>query len=149
MRAINHSLTGAVIGLSISDPLLALPLAFFSHYLLDVTPHFGLSSKTISSKVFNNLLIADTILCFLLVLIIFIIRPINWPLAIVCAFIAASPDLFSLNRYLKARHKLPWKPSIYSCLAIRIQWFEKPSGIIVEAVYFVAALSCLAVILKS
>ena len=39
-----HLLTGAVILKYIADPVLGLPLAVLSHYLLDLTPHhdFGL-----------------------------------------------------------------------------------------------------------
>jgi hypothetical protein len=32
---------GAIIALAISQPLIALPLAFVSHFVLDALPHYG------------------------------------------------------------------------------------------------------------
>ena len=41
MTATNHALSGALIGLAVMQPILALPLAFVSHFMLDAVPHFG------------------------------------------------------------------------------------------------------------
>jgi hypothetical protein len=40
VTAPNHALTGALIGLSVANPVLALPLAFVSHLLQDTVPHY-------------------------------------------------------------------------------------------------------------
>lgn len=41
MIALNHVLAGTAIGLVVKRPELAAPLAFLSHFLLDITPHFS------------------------------------------------------------------------------------------------------------
>jgi hypothetical protein len=146
VTATNHALTGAIIGLVVASPA-ALPLAFLSHYLLDALPHFGWPEDRIKvhkSKVFQNYLIAEAFLCFLIVLVLFITQPANWGLAAVCAFLAAAPDLFSMGRYFKERAGKLWKPNVYQEFASRIQWFERPIGGIVEIAWFGGAAFILA-----
>jgi hypothetical protein len=41
MTASNHMLAGAVIAISIKQPLLVVPIALASHFVLDALPHFG------------------------------------------------------------------------------------------------------------
>lgn len=41
MTGLNHATTGALIAAAIVNPILAIPLAFASHFVLDATPHFG------------------------------------------------------------------------------------------------------------
>ncbi|MEO7364140.1 MAG: hypothetical protein ABIV43_01380 [Candidatus Saccharimonadales bacterium] len=141
MRAINHALSGAIIGLSVGQPLLAAPLAFASHYVLDVIPHHGAAdgNDALGRRSFAVGLIVDALLCAILVLILAVRQPLNWPLAAVCAFLAASPDLFSFNRYWKTIHNQPFKAGRYSEFAHKIQWFERPIGAIVELAWLIAA----------
>ena len=141
MRAINHALTGAVIGLSIDNPALALPLAFLSHFVLDAIPHYGSSitgDATLRSKAFTAGLYIDAVACGLLVLLLFMVHPKQWLQAAIAAFLAASPDFFSLGRYLAARRGKTYKPNLYARFASNIQWFERPIGGYVEAVWFIA-----------
>ena len=71
-----HAVVGAAIAASVSNPIIGLPLAFASHFMLDKVPHwnphlntelkeYGKVSKNSSSIVF-----ADTGLAFLLSLLI-------------------------------------------------------------------------------
>jgi hypothetical protein len=146
MTATNHALTGTAIGLIVGQPWLALPLALLSHYVCDALPHFGLTEdeskkkKLLNSNLFRNYLIAEAVICGLIVLGLAILRPINWQLAAICAFVAAAPDLLSANRYFSAVRKKPWKPGWYSRFAHNIQWFEKPIGAVVEVAWLTAAL---------
>ena len=97
MRSINHALAGAFIGLEISNPVVAVPVAFVSHYICDVIPHYGGGKperEEINSNSFQVLLILDVCLCALLVLVLALYHPRHWILAAICAFVAASPDLF-------------------------------------------------------
>jgi hypothetical protein len=41
MTISNHFATGALIAYAIKQPYLAFPLAFVSHFALDVLPHYG------------------------------------------------------------------------------------------------------------
>lgn len=138
MTATNHALTGTAIGLLIADPLIALPAALASHYLLDMIPHFGSTQPdiTMKSKKFHGYLIIEALICLLIVLSLFIFRPLHWQLAALCAFVAASPDLLIINRFVKRLKDLPYKGNFYSKLASSIQWFEKPVGALVELAWF-------------
>lgn len=145
MTATNHALTGAVIGLVIGQPLLALPIAFLSHFVCDALPHFGSNEtdndKWVKSLSFETILIVDTSLCVILVGVLAVTHPLHWQLAAVCAFVAASPDLFSINYYLKVKMGKKWRPNLYSRFASWIQWFERPIGGFVEAAWFIAAVT--------
>lgn len=148
MTATNHALTGAAIGLIVSQPALAIPLALLSHFICDSLPHFGVAeskkSKLLKSDKFRNYLGIEAIMCLLLVAMLMIMRPQNWLLAAVCAFIAASPDLLSFNRYRKTRQGLKWRPNAYQRFAHGIQWFERPAGAVVEIAWFIAAVAVVA-----
>lgn len=139
MTATNHALTGAVIGLSISNPIIALPLALGSHYIMDALPHFGKKWEIHSTK-FTRMLMLEALFCFLIVLIIFVVQPKNVILGIICAFVAAAPDLLSFNSYLKARQGKEHKPSLYFKFAKRIQKKEAPENYIYDLIWFIVFL---------
>ena len=140
MTAINHAVTGASIGLISGQPIIALPAALLSHFVCDSLPHYGSSNAngTIASKGFRNYLIADASLCFLLVLTLYMLSPVNWLLAAICAFLAASPDFFWINRFRLIRAGKKWHPNTFSKFAQNIQWFQRPVGVVVEAAWFIA-----------
>jgi hypothetical protein len=143
MTATNHALTGALIGLVVGQPLLAVPLAVGSHFACDVLPHFGtgLPDKIIlRTAAYRNYLIVEAFLCLTLVVILAVFQPQHWLLAAVCAFAAAAPDLLSINRYLKNRRGLKHQRGLYSRFAKRIQWFEQPIGAVVEVAWFIACI---------
>lgn len=143
MTAVNHALTGTVIGLVVGEPLIALPAALASHFVCDALPHFGSNiapAARLKTKNFRNYLIVEALLCLLLVVGLAIFHPENWLLAAVCAFLATSPDLLWINKYLKVRRGKHWKRNAYERFAGDIQWFERPIGAVVEAAWFVAAL---------
>jgi hypothetical protein len=142
VTATNHALTGAIIGLVIGEPLIALPAALTSHFVCDALPHYGssMADKAYLKTVrFRNYLMIDASLCVLLVICLVIFQPQHWLLASVCAFVATSPDLLWLNKYLKARRGQQWKRTAFAKFAGNIQWFQRPIGAIVEAAWFVAA----------
>lgn len=144
MTATNHALTGAVIGLVVGQPLVAVPAAFASHFVCDALPHFDFNMDTpdsirFKSKGFRDYLVLTASPCVVLVAILAIFQPQYWLLASICAFVATAPDLFSINRYVKTRRGQPWKPNLYTKFACGIQWFAKPIGAVVEAAWFVAA----------
>jgi hypothetical protein len=155
MRAVNHAITGAIIGLVVSDPLVAVPVSVLSHYIMDAIPHHGEAVKTMSDKNkwirsnrFRNLIYADAILCAILVLILALTRPFHWVLAAVCAFGAAAPDLLSINHYQKALEHKKWKSGWYTTFAGKIQWFERPIGALVEVAWFIAAVIVITPLLR-
>lgn len=157
MRAVNHALTGAFIGLTIVQPAVAVPAALVSHFVLDAIPHYDAVPSRghkraklnwLRSKAFRWLLYADAALCVALVGWLDFLHPQHWLLAVVCAFVAAAPDLVSAKRYfLTLRHK-QHHPSRYEAFAGRIQWFEKPIGAVVELAWFIGVGVLLLALLK-
>lgn len=145
MTATNHALTGAIIGLSVANPFVAVIAAFLSHYICDAIPHFDedIGAERMKKSSFKLYLAADALFCVVLVVVLAIFRPELWFLGIVCAFLATSPDLFWINRYRHILQKKPWKPGLHSRFASKIQWFERPIGAAVEAVWFVLGVGLL------
>lgn len=142
MTATNHALTGAIIGLTLKQPVTAIPLAILSHYLLDVLPHYGSATEDnekLKGRFFRNYLIAEALICFLIVLVLAIAQPSGWVLGALCAFFAAAPDLLSMNRYFTIRSGKKWRAGAYTRFASAIQWFERPIGGFVEIAWFGAA----------
>lgn len=142
MTATNHGLFGAVIAISLQRyPAVAIAIAPFSHFLLDAIPHFG--GVDIKSKDFFRILSADAALAVVSTLIVAYIWSDIALLIVVCAFLAASPDLMwiyyeYINPKLKKVHKLPrfhaW-----------IQWSQTKSGLAIEFVWFIVFFSGLVV----
>lgn len=149
MLAINHAITGALIGLTFSAPL-AYPLAFLSHFALDAIPHFGDDDKRINEKSFVLQLLTDAALCGVLVLVLFISLGSNAWLPALCAFLAASPDFMWMPDYVRIkRGKKPLgKTNVILKFHSLIQWFQRPVGAFVEVFWFVAASILLANILQ-
>lgn len=148
MRAINHALAGAAIGLTISEPALALPASIASHFVLDAVPHFGSSRLRTNGEGFRILLIVDALLCALLVLVLAVTKPRHWLLAAVCAFLATSPDFMWVGKFLRSREG---KPPIPDKKLLKfhksIQWFERPSGAVVELAWLVAMVALVTVLI--
>ncbi|PIZ62906.1 hypothetical protein COY17_01640 [Candidatus Saccharibacteria bacterium CG_4_10_14_0_2_um_filter_52_9] len=143
MRAVNHALTGALIGLTVAEPAVAVPAAVVSHYICDVIPHYGSSQKgdtSLRASSFRSGLYIDAALCLGIVVLLAVRQPSHWLLAAVCAFAAAAPDLLSANRYFKVVARKRWQPNLYSRFATGIQWFERPIGAVVETAWLVATI---------
>lgn len=147
MTATNHALTGAIIGLTLHQPLLALTLAVLSHFVLDASPHYENEKLKINSEAFKTMLAFDLSFCVLLALFLAVARPESWFLACWCAFAATSPDLMWLPHYLRARAGISWHKPTYALARFHstIQRFTSPLGWIVEAIW---GLSCLVVLAK-
>lgn len=146
MTATNHALTGALIGLIIGEPLIAIPAAIASHFICDSIPHYGSADtpeKVLKTNRFRNYLVIEALLCFSLVVVLAVARPDNWLLACFCAFFAASPDLLWIPRYIKTRTGKKWHPGGFSAFAAGIQWFQRPIGAVVEIAWFLGCLALL------
>jgi hypothetical protein len=153
MTATNHAITGAIIGLVVGQPLIALPAAFLSHFVCDAIPHFGPAANIsnnnwLKSKTFKTMLRTDAVCCILLVAVIADRHPVHWLLACICAFLATSPDLFWINGFMKANKNKKWNPNLYSKFAYTIQWFEKPTGALVELTWLVYGIFIISIFIR-
>jgi len=142
VTAQNHALTGAFIGLTVNEPWLAVPLAFLSHFACDAIPHHdppGGEKRVTTKRFIFEYLVGGAALCLLLVIILAYTKPHNWLLACICAFIATSPDLFWIPRFIKwvrsGKDHMPkgW----FFWFHDWIQWKTGPQFWWVEAIWFI------------
>ena len=142
MTATNHGLFGSAIAVTLSaHPVLAIVIAPFSHFLLDAIPHYTDHSISLDSSKFLKILTADAVLAVFTTLLVAWAWSEIWWLVILCAFLAASPDLMwiyyeYINPKLKEKHLVP---KFHSW----IQWKTTPSGIWIEAVWYIGFFSVL------
>ena len=142
MTATNHALTGALIAVVVDQPLLAIPLALASHFVLDILPHFGVSKNPKvrnASKLFRRVTITDLLICGL----IFLVAPLvydNLGVSLIvlwaCMFAAICPDLvWGYRLYREHREKRRIPKSLFSLFHSNIQWGERPWGLGVEVIW--------------
>ncbi len=100
MTATNHALAGAAIGLSITQPVLALPLALASHFVMDAIPHFGIkfTQSKKNRKIFHSYLLIDAALLATIIISLYLTGA-GW-LVFACLFLAGCPDFFQAYNYL-------------------------------------------------
>lgn len=140
MRAINHALTGAIIGVASGNPWVVVPAAVASHFVLDAIPHHNTAKGEMADAAFSLILVIDGLLCVGLVGLLAVWQPVHWQLAMIGAFLAASPDFMWLPNYLRAHHHqtLVEGRGILKFHGI-IQWFQRPIGGFVELAWFASA----------
>jgi hypothetical protein len=136
MTATNHALSGAIIGLAVSQPAIALPLAFASHFILDSIPHFGIrfSKNAAKRQLFHKYLLVDAALISLIIGFI-LFSNAGW-LALACLFLAGCPDFVQAYQYLfnPSFRKNPGpKTNWFTEFHKKIQRSETEKGIFIEA----------------
>ncbi len=146
MTATNHALTGAIIGLSITNPLLALPLALLSHFICDALPHYTDESTKVGSRAFALYLMCDMLGAIAVATFLFVLRPDAWFVACWCAFLATSPDLMWIQLFVRAQKtgKEVRPTHLVARFHKKIQWFARPIGAIVEYAWAAGCLFLLA-----
>ena len=139
MIGTNHLATGAVIALAVHNPLLALPLAFASHFVLDSVPHFGFKTDGFAT-VFKHKIsyFALSLEVVMFVLLAYLIRNAGvW--VFVGALVAGSPDSVWLARYFVWERQGKNPPSYTNGPLTRfhgkIQWCERPWGLVVDIIW--------------
>lgn len=145
MTATNHVTTGAVfaaVTVSFLPAWLILPLAFLLHFVLDAIPHYG--EKDDWGKALDRLrwlLPLDAGVAALILLAIFLVRPEYWALVMVAGVLCASPDLWSVTRYIRflQRGDTSLNPDWFAQFHHKIQRYERPWGAWVEAAWFAVA----------
>jgi len=140
MTATNHVLTGMVIASAIPNPAIALPAALLSHFLMDALPHYTDPDIGINSFKFKLILGADAYIAAMCLLLVFMLQPANMWVIIAGGILAAAPDLMWLPDFIAALKHEP--APVYGSIRQfhhRIQWWAKPAGAYVEAVWFVVA----------
>jgi hypothetical protein len=155
MTATNHMLTGAVIAAAVQQPLLVVPLAFVSHFVLDMFPHFGVEESDTAARnnhpLFRIVLTADLVilaLVLVLVPILFNDHVSGWILLL--GMIAAwIPDVVWIVHFWRDRRGYERKkPIALTRFHQKIQWFERPPGLITEVIWLGGALAVLSLVVE-
>jgi len=133
-------MTGAVIALTVKNPILAVPLAFLSHFVQDLIPHYGSKNTKLFGRGFNTYLIADFLFSLCLMALLGFWFPSHTWIIWGCMIAAASPDLMWAYYKLYIGHIKMREIKLGSVAAFHqsIQWKQTPPGAIVEAVWFVS-----------
>ena len=132
MIATNHYLVGVAIVVGLKNPILVLPAAFASHFVLDALPHFGLKYSTQRGKILLIGATLDTLLCIAAFVLTLHFYPTWYVLA---GLVAITPDFAWVYRFtIKEKFgKLPPAPcSRFNDWHTNIQKFESPRGGMVE-----------------
>jgi len=131
MTATNHALTGACIATFLRQPLLALPLAYMSHFVCDAIPHFGADMRFRSKTMYWWLTIDGlmAIAAAVLLLSFGVKQPV---FLAVSGFVAMSPDLAWLYYGLKGDHGKPHKYGKVTQFHSWIQWYQRVPGLLIE-----------------
>ncbi len=116
MILLAHMLFGAAIGSLIKNPILAIIVAFFGHYFLDVFPHIDYSIDNLRSKLWKKSLpdmLKITLDIALAFLIIFLFSNNNF-LIYICAIVALLPDSMTLISKIFPNKVLSWHDDIHT-----------------------------------
>ena len=138
MTVSNHVLVGSAIALAVHQPILALPLAFGSHFVLDALPHFGWSGQGYGELFRHRLFYVGEGLDFIgLVVLVLTINFAVWT-TLAAVILAVSPDFEWPYRYFLFERRGLRPPSTFlTKFHQKIQWGERPWGIVVEVVFFI------------
>lgn len=148
MTATNHALTGAAIALVVKEPVLVVPLAIASHFLLDSLPHFG--GLPVTSRKFLFILAGDAGVTAGLLASMFMLQPALWLVAVVGAVCAMAPDLMWFPNFLRSVTDRPTKkPDSITKWHKKIQRYERPQNMPYEVVYFAVMSPVLFILLFS
>ena len=139
MTVANHAAMGAVIALTLKEPVLVLPLTLISHYALDALPHFGYPGGGGYGEALKHRLTYLFGLFDFLASIVFIILiwGTGW-LVYASAFLGVLPDIPHTYRYFFLERKGLSKPgegNLISHFHHRIQWCERPWGLLIELAF--------------
>lgn len=133
----NHLLVGAGIATVVTNPFLALPLAFLSHFVLDALPHFGYNKQGYGELFKHKRFYAVQVISVFGVLALPFAIDIN-ALTVAAAIVALSPDFEWPYRYFFFERKNRKPPSSpIQKFHTNIQWCERSWGIYVEVVFYI------------
>lgn len=137
--ATSHAVTGASIAVVVREPVLALPLALASHFVLDALPHIGLDEYGGHNKMrtlFHKILAADTVLLISLAVFLFVSgAPL---LVFACVFLAGAPDFVWAYRYVvqeKLGKAKEHPKNLLNRFHSKIQWSQTLRGAYLEIPY--------------
>jgi hypothetical protein len=134
MLALNHTLFGVIIAVTVKKPELVIPLSIASHFVLDVLPHFGdAESFGTLSKSYYPVLWVDGLAATTAGLIAIAVWPAMILVITLGIWSSIGPDLFWPFAKRTTKGSWAWK---YFNFHKRIQLSETKAGIISEIAWF-------------
>ncbi len=143
MTVLNHVTTGIAIAIVVRNPVLAPLLALLSHFVLDAIPHFDHPAIAPNATKFRLYVTIEALTSATVITISLLLFSSLWLLIAVCAFAAYVPDLLWYYRYFAPDSKIGRWLRPYLHWAQAIQRYEKPPGLIIEALYFLLMGLCI------
>lgn len=136
MLALNHAASATVIALSITNPILAVPLAFVSHFALDALPHYSAREHFgLGTGKYYLPIIADIVATVTFTIMAMRFWPGHGGLILACIVAATAPDyIWPLNLTPFGKKYL----SGFFAFHLGIQRYESARGIYIEAGWFAA-----------
>lgn len=137
MTGVNHTITGALVAVTINKPALALPAALLSHFVIDLIPHWHYRPKNSLQRLY---MMMDLTLSLSILLVLSVTVSGSPRLIIAGGLLGMLPDLMWLPAFL---HDKPPKQAGHELLYflrrvhVKIQWSETGYGAYVEIVWFV------------
>lgn len=147
MTATNHAVMGSIVAVGVANPVIGLPLALLSHFVLDALPHFG--AHTVAkpgSKEFSAILKTDAFLTvsFLLLVTFAGYRAgLTWWLLPLGGILGGIPDLMWLKHYHNDIEGEDKHWDIVRRTHKKIQRYELSWGWIIESAWFIATVALL------
>lgn len=139
MTAVNHAAAGAIIALTIKQPILAVVLAFISHFFMDALPHFGGIGRDVfernKNRLFQVVVALDSVLFIALLAIVPWIfhDKVSATLLLACMLAAFAPDAGIVYRFWRELKTHSWQAgNWFTRLHLRIERYERPWGLWVE-----------------
>jgi hypothetical protein len=138
MTGLNHAATGALVAAAINRPLLALPAALTSHFLIDMIPHWdykvpgGVNGRKIAMAM-------DLFLCFLLLLVLSLSVDATLWLIAAGGLLGILPDAMWLRFFMSGRPSISGNPKSMVNRVRKfhflIQGSESQKGLFIEAAW--------------
>jgi hypothetical protein len=139
MTWLNHAATGAAIATAIDRPIVALPAAFLSHFVIDVIPHWDFKFKgNLREMQAGRLIDINLALIFLIIVIAIYHGPAGLILA--SGLIAILPDAIFLPYFTTGKITYKFKSRVlksFNDFSLAIQKSETRGGIFVELGWFI------------
>lgn len=124
---------GAIIALTIKEPVLALPLAFASHFVLDALPHFGYKNGGYGYALKQRASALAVFFDLLGVIILFMLLSGASKLVYTAMFLTYAPDIYNFLRYwFLEKNTKKFKIDRFTKFHRGIQWCERRWGLFVE-----------------
>ncbi|MEX1995189.1 MAG: hypothetical protein WD887_00215 [Candidatus Saccharimonadales bacterium] len=142
MVAINHALTGGLVAVAIGKPVLALPAALVSHFLIDMLPHWNYQVPG-GPKLRPILIGIDMLASAAVLIFIGLGLGTETKLFIAGGILGIVPDLMWAPYILHSRPApMDKKTPLHMVrrLHLKIQWNESTRGLVVEMAWLLLML---------